>query len=172
MYIFLAATYLVKNRRTVVILSGLSLIANVLAYLLLGAWTGMAMCVVAGLRNLYIMYDERKNGETAKLKRKDYIFLAVVYLGIIGATFLTFEGWLSLLSVFATSLYTYSIWQKSVKVYKFCGIPVGILWILYNIYVKSAFGVILEAVLLIFSAVGYFRELRQGTNKTTQSESE
>lgn len=126
----------------------------------LGAWTGLAMCVVAMLRNLYILWEEKKNGKRETNEKRDYIFLAIVYLGIILATIPTYEGFLSLLSVFATSIYTYSIWQKSTKVYKFCGIPVGILWIAYNAYVKSIFGAILEVILLIASVIGYAAEVK------------
>ena len=160
MYAFMAWTYFLKEKRQIVIVSVLSLIANIIAYILLGAWTGLAMCVVAMLRNFYILWEEKKYGKREKLEKRDYIFLAVVYIGIILATIPTYEGPLSLLSVFATSVYTYSIWQKSTKIYKFCGIPVGMLWIAYNIYVKSIFGVILEAILLIASAIGYIKEIR------------
>ena len=146
MYILMGWTYLIKTKRKIVIVSMFSLIANFIAYILLGAWTGLAMCIVAMLRNLYILWD--------------YVFLVLVYLGIILATIPTYEGFFSLLSVFATSIYTYSIWQKSTKIYKFCGIPVGILWIAYNAYVRSIFGVILEGILLIVSVFGYIRELK------------
>lgn len=160
MYVLMAWTYFLKEKRRIVIVSALSLVANIIAYVLLGAWTGLAMCVVAMLRNLYILWKEKKYGKREKLEKRDYIFLAIVYLGIVLATIPTYEGLLSLLSVFATSIYTYSIWQKSTKIYKFCGIPVGVLWIAYNAYVQSIFGVILEAVLLIASIVGYFKELK------------
>ena len=62
-------------------------------------------------------------------------------------------------------LYTYSVWQKKTIVYKICGIFVSILWILYNIYVMSLFGIILESILLIASATGYFIELKSKKNK-------
>lgn len=162
MYALLAWTYFLKDKRKIVIVSALSLVANIVAYVLLGAWTGLAMCIVAMLRNLYILWEEKKYGKREKLEKRDYIFLAVIYLGIILATIPTYEGFLSLLSVFATSTYTYSIWQKSTKVYKFCGIPVGILWIAYNAYVKSIFGVILEAILLVASIAGYVAEIKSG----------
>lgn len=160
MYVLMAWTYFLKEKRQIVIVSALSLVTNIIAYILLGAWTGLAMCVVAMLRNLYILWEEKKYGKREKLEKRDYIFLAIVYLGIILATIPTYEGLLSLLSVFATSIYTYSIWQKSTKIYKFCGIPVGVLWIAYNAYVQSIFGVILEVILLIASIVGYFKELK------------
>ena len=84
--------------------------------------------------------------------------MIVVYIAIVLATVPTYEGFLSLLSVFATSVYTYSIWQKSTRVYKFCGVPVGVFWILYNVYVRSIFGVILETILLVVSIAGYVLE--------------
>lgn len=159
-YALMAWTYFLKDKRKIVIVSAFSLAANIIAYVLLGAWTGLAMCVVAMLRNLYILWEEKKNGKRETNEKRDYIFLAIVYFGIILATIPTYEGFLSLLSVFATSIYTYSIWQKSTKAYKFCGIPVGILWIAYNAYVKSIFGVILEAILLIASVIGYVTEVK------------
>lgn len=164
-YALLAATYFAKDKRAIVIISGASLVANILAYILLGAWTGLAMCVVAMLRNIYILWDEKKHGKSDKISRRDVVFLIVVYVAIILVTIPTYEGFLSLLSVFATAVYTYSIWQKSTRVYKFCGIPVGILWIAYNAYVQSIFGVILEAVLLVASIVGYVSEIKNNKKK-------
>ena len=155
MYAFLAVSYFAKRKCSIVILSVLSLIANILAYVLLSAWTGLAMCIVALFRNFYILWNEKKRGKSKKIAKRDIIFLIIVYIAIILATIPTHEGFLSLLSVFATSLYTYSIWQKSTLIYKFCGIPVGILWIAYNAYVQSIFGVILEFLLLIVSTTGY-----------------
>lgn len=160
MYVLLAITYYVKNRKTVLIVSFASLVANILAYVLLSAWTGLAMCFIALFRNIYFLLDEKKNGKRDKITKKDVIVLIVVYIAIIISTLFTYEGFLSLLSVLATSVYTYSVWQKKVIVYKFCGIPVGILWVSYNLYVKSIFGVILEAILLICSIGGYVIEKR------------
>lgn len=168
MYALLAWTYLIKSKRKIVIVDIASLVANILAYVFLGAWTGLAMCVVAMFRNFYILWDENKHGKRDTNEKHDYIFLAIVYISIVLATIPTYEGFLSLFSVFASSIYTYSIWQKSTKIYKFCGIPVGILWIIYNIYVQSIFGVILETALLIFSIAGYITEVKP--NKKSRPE--
>jgi len=164
MYALLAATYYAKNRKSILILSFLSLVTNAIAYILLEAYTGLAMCVVAFVRNIVFMIDEKKNGKSEEIGKKDVILLIVFFGLIIVATAFTYEGLLSLLSVFATMIYTYSVWQKKTKVYKFCGIPVGILWIFYNLYVKSIFGVILETILLICSIVGYILEIKKQKN--------
>ena len=159
MYILFAISYYAKDRKKILILSFLALVANALAYVLLEAYTGLAMCIVAFIRNIIFMIDENKNGKTDKIAKKDIILLIAFYILIIISTVFTYEGVLSLLSVVATMLYTYSVWQKKPKVYKLVGIPVGVLWVLYNIYVKSIFGVILEGILLIASTTGYLAEV-------------
>ena len=161
MYVFLGMTYYAKDRKKVLILSFLSLIANGLAYVFLSAWSGLAMCVVAFIRNIIFLIDEKKNGKRDEISKFDIWVLIVLYaISIISAVF-TYEGFLSLLSVFATMLYTYSVWQKKTSIYKLLGIPVGILWILYNIYVQSIFGIILESLLLICSTTGYILEVKK-----------
>lgn len=154
-YILLAMTYYVKARKRILIISFMSLLANAIAYILLNAWTGVAMCLVALIRNIIFLIDEHKNKQANKITKKDIIILIILYIISIISAIFTFEGYLSLLSVFATMLYTYSVWQKNPKTYKLLGIPVGILWILYNLYVKSIFGIILESVLLVCSTSGY-----------------
>ena len=72
MYVFLGMTYYAKDRKKVLILSFLSLIANGLAYVFLSAWSGLAMCVVAFIRNIIFLIDEKKNGkrnEISKLRK-------------------------------------------------------------------------------------------------------
>ena len=160
MYILLALTYFLKDRKKILIVSFTSLIANALEYLFLFAWSGYAMCLFALVRNIIFIVDENKNGKRETINKKDIIILVILYIivGILAAV--TFNGFLSLLSVFGTAIYTYSVWQKKTLVYKFCGIPVGILWLSYNIYVMSLFGIILEGILLIASTSGYLIELK------------
>lgn len=161
MYGLLAVTYYAKDRKKVLIINFLSLIANGIAYIFLNAWTGLAMCVVALIRNIIFLIDEKKNGKRETINKTDVIILIILYvISIISAIF-TYDGFLSLLSVFATALYTFSVWQKKTSIYKLLGIPIGILWVLYNIYIMSIFGIILETVLLICSITGYLLERRK-----------
>lgn len=160
-YIFLALTYYSKNRKKLLILSFLSIIANIIAYILLSAWSGVAMCIIALLRNIIFLVDENKNGKRETINQIDIIILIILYIiSTISAVF-TYEGVFSLLSVFAAMLYTFSVWQKKTKLYKLLGIPVETLWLLYNIYVGSIFGIILEAILLICSIIGYLLEIKK-----------
>lgn len=160
-YILLAITYYAKDRKTVLTISFLSLIANGLAYAFLNAYTGLAMCFIALIRNIIFLIDEKKNGKSEKITKKDIVILIILYVIAIAFSVITYDGPLSLLSVIATMLYTYSVWQKKTEVYKMLGIPIGILWILYNLYVKSIFGIILETILLICSTTGYILEKKK-----------
>jgi len=161
MYIFLALTYYMKDRKIILVLGILSLIASTISYILLNAYTGIAMNMVALIRNIIFILDEKKNGKKEKNNKKDIIILAILYMIITLFTVFTYKGFFSLFSVFATMLYTYAVWQKKANVYKILGIPIGILWIVYNVYVISLFGVILETVLLICSSTGYMLEIKR-----------
>ena len=161
MYILLATTYYLKDRKKILVLNFLGLVANIVVYILLNAWTGFAMTVVALIRNIIFILDENKNGKRQNITRADIIILVILYvISVVSAVF-TYDGFFSLLSVFATMLYTYSVWQKNTKIYKLLGIPTGILWISYNVYIMSIFGIILESVLLICSIIGYVLETRK-----------
>lgn len=160
MYIFLATTYYVQDRKKVLVLHFIATIASAIAYILLGAWTGVAMCAVVVIRNIIFIVDENKNGKEMILIKKDIVILIILYvISIVFAVF-TYDGPLSLLSVLATLINTYAVWQKKINIYKLLGIPTGILWVFYNIYIMSIFGIILESILLICSTTGYILDMK------------
>lgn len=161
-YLLLALTYYPKKRSSILIIAFLSTVTNAIVYILLDAYTGLAMCGVSILKNIVFLVDEMKNGKSDKITRKDVIILAVIYIITIISTIFTYEGPLSLLSVFANVVYIYSCWQRNPITYKLLGIPTEILWVLYNIYIKSIFGIILEIIVLICSIVAYISEIKKG----------
>ena len=104
---------------------------------------------------MIFLFGERKNINKDIITKKDIIILIILYLISIISAIFTYDGALCLLSVFATMIYSFSVWQKDTIRYKFLGIPSEGLWLLYNIYIKSIFGIILEGILLISSINGY-----------------
>lgn len=166
-YIFLASTYHSKNRKTILILNILTQIAFTVAYILLGAWSGLAMAIVAMVRNIIFVVDENKNGKRENMNKIEISILAVLYIISITSAIFTYEGFFSLLPVFATMIYTYAVCQKNIKLYKLLGIPIEILWTCYNIYIKSILGILLELIMLASCITGCIRE----TNKKQQDTS-
>lgn len=155
-YIFLSLTYCVKSRKLVLGFSFTSNFLNAIAFILLGAYTSSAMCAISILRDIIFIIDEKINGKSNKITKKDVVILALIY-GICGiAIACTFKGPLTLLYATGSMLYTFSIWQKNNKLYRFMGIPVTLIVIIDSIVIKSIFGVILQCVVLITSTIGFF----------------
>lgn len=160
-YIFIGATYQVKKRKAILILNVLSQIGFGIAYILLQAWSGLAMTVVALIRNFIFIIDENKNGKRSNIGKTDITILVIVLLICILSAIFTYDGFLSILPIIATMLYTYAICQKNVKIYKLLGIPIETLWILYNIYIMSIVAIILETIMLLNCIIGYLREIKE-----------
>ena len=161
MYIFLGITYYVKDRKKLLIIHFIATISCSIAYFLLEAWTGLAMCIVVIIRNIIFLLDEKKNGKKDIINKKDIVILIILFsISIVFAIF-TYDGPLSLLSVLATLINTYAIWQKKINIYRLLGIATGTLWVFYNLYIMSIFGIILEAILLICSITGYVLSIRK-----------
>ena len=157
-YVFLVISYQSKNRNKILLLGIASKVSAGLSYICLAAYTGIAMSLIGIFRSLIFMFNEKKNGVSKKITLNDVLILLVIYALTIILTIFTYKGFLSLMSVFATSLYTYSIWQKDTKKYKILGIPVSIIWLIYNFYIKSIFGIILEFILMISAIIGFINE--------------
>lgn len=156
-YVLLGTTYFAKKRKLVVVLDTFSMLAGIVAYILLGADLGLAMSVVILLANFYYLYDEHRRGKNHKLGLRDFVALGVVLAVIAILAVWTYDGPLSLLSVAATVLYEISIWQNSTKVYKFLGIPVALCWMLYNTFIFSVAGILSEGIIFLAATVGYIQ---------------
>ena len=154
-YLFLSLTYCVKSRRLILAFSFLSNFLNSIAFILLGAYTSSAMCAISIFRDIIFLIDEKINGKSANITKKDIALLALVYGICTIAIISTFNGFSSLLYATGSMLYTFSIWQKNNKLYRFMGIPVTLIVIVDSILLKSIFGVILQGVVLIVSIAGF-----------------
>jgi len=158
------STYHMKRRKTVLILNFLSKFSFTIAYILLGAWSALAMIGVALIRNTIFMIDENKNGKRNNINRIDVIVLIVVYVITIISGIYTYECFWSLLPIFSTLIYTYSICQKNIKTYRLLGIPTELFCVCYSFYIKSIFAIILGIMPLISSIIGYINEVKKEIN--------
>lgn len=158
-YLILAMSYYSRNRYKILIFNFIALSIKTIVYFLLGAWTGLAMVIISLIMNIIIIVEQKKN--KCNTSKNDILVLVSIYVLSIVVTLFTYNGFFSLFSVFATMVYIFSVWQKSKSVYKILGIPISILWIIYNIYIKSIFGIILETLLFTCSCIGYITEIRR-----------
>ncbi len=164
MYILLAFTYYLKDRKKILVFNFLSILANSVEFILLGAYSGLAMNGVAILRDIIFIADKNNDKTTVK---DIGILLLLVAISIL-LSIITFDGIFSLFAMGATMIFTYSVWQKNTKVYKLLGPFVSLCWIVYKIHIKSLIGIILESVLLICTIIGYRLEVKKERNKNNQ----
>lgn len=153
-YTCLATTYCIKKRKVILALSFSANFLNICAYFLLGAYTSSLMCGVSILRDIVFIIDSKINGKSNKITKKDIFILAGVYVVSLTAIAVTFKGFGSLMYTLAAMLYTYSIWQKNNKVYRYLGIPCGILVLVDCFIIKSIFGFILQSIVVTCTIIG------------------
>lgn len=151
-YLFLGLTYVIKKRTLILLFSLAALLFNGLHYSLLGAWAGVGVVCIAVIRNVLFLIQQ-------KIKALDkYViddWMILIFLLIISAVTAvwTYDGLLSLFSIFASVIYTVSVWQKNIKVYKVLGIISGAINIVYFAFIGSIFGIILESIVCLVTIV-------------------
>lgn len=158
----LTLSYLLQNRLKILVTNFIAHVGQTISMAMLNGYTGAAMSLIMTIRDLVLLVQENRKIKGRKVSEKfDLIVLVVTVIVVIFLTVFTYNGFLSLMSVIATLITTVSLWQKNVKVYKILGIIAGILWLIYNAFIMSIMGIILESILLIASIIGYIRDSKK-----------
>lgn len=162
-YALLAATYFITGRQKQLATVITSNVTMGIGLLLLGGYVGVGMCLVAISRDLVsnAIHRRKKAGDKDKILRTDWWWLALWTALLTIVTIFTADGFASLFAYFATLTFTISIWQKNGFIYRLMGILVGLLWMIYNIYLQSFMGTLLESALLIFVIAGFITYSRK-----------
>lgn len=152
-YAFLASTYILKRRKLILLFNFGFLAAGLISFICLSAWVGVAMYAIGFIRSIIFILQDKKN-KSESIDKIDWYILAFLSLITLVSGIVLYDGFFSLFSMFATLIYTVSVWQKNTKLYRILGIPVSVLWICYHVYISSLFGIILEFCLLLCVIVG------------------
>lgn len=152
-YLIYSWTFHLKASNKILIFGIIATIISSISYVLLNAYTGMAMCLIAIIRNLLFAKDKRST-----------LNLTLIFILTIIASILTFDSYFCLFNIIATLIYTYALWQKNTKIYKLLGIIVNGLMIVYDIYINSVLGVILISIAFVSSIIGFVKENKYNKN--------
>lgn len=166
-YLFAMLTYNVRKRKTILLFNMIAATSVLVGFALLGAYSGMAMSIITIIRTIIFLIDDKMNGQSKEMMKKDWIIFFIVSTMCLVCAVFTYEKWWSMISIFATILYSYSVCQKNMFVYRVVGIPTSVAWIIYNAYVKSIVGVVLETALLFVEIIGVIR-FRKETQRKRQ----
>lgn len=164
-YILCGATFFVKKKGYVLIISTGVCASFSVAYLFVSAWTGIAMNIVSFIRNLTFFLVAKYASKNKAMNILQLVF--ILFLTGICAVF-TYDGLLSLAAVFAAALYTYAIWTSNRRHYKIYAIASSLAWIVYNFFVNFILGIILESVMVVCAIVALIKNKNKayegGTN--------
>lgn len=108
-------------------------------YLLLGAYSGMAMTIIAAVRGIIYLNNDKKF-----FKHRIWMFI-FMFISLSSAV-ITWKSFYSILPAAAGAISTYSLWQKNVKVARIIALLINILLFTYNLCVGSYAGMIGETL--------------------------
>lgn len=159
MYVSLCSTYFLKSRSKIIVINIIGHLFQMISFILLSGFTGVAMNIVYTIRDIYLyIANKKENDEDRRIK--DVIFLTFLFVIIIASSIYTYNDIYSLFSVFATVFSTIAIWQKNTRIYKLLGIPSSVCWLSYHVYLQSILAIILESILLISILIGYIIDIK------------
>ena len=121
-----------------------------LQYILMGEWSGAAMDGISVIRNTLYTQLVKKNRSTTPVIIGFCIF--VVTIGIV-----TFKGVISLLPIISKLLTTISYGMKNERWLRLITLPSCIFWIIYNVYVGSAAGILADSMTLISLMIAVYK---------------
>lgn len=121
-------------------------------YTLLGAYPASCMNLISMLRGIVFFNDEKNNRKTS-LNILILFFIVIVLAGL-----LAFQNIYSLIPIIITLLYSYSLWQKNLTIFRVIFVLAASGWFVYNLLVGAyvtLIGNIFEFTFGIVSIIKY-----------------
>ena len=141
--ILYVVTLISTNKKTILVFLILSNIFYGLQYLMLNAYSGVYVCLIAILRTfVYLKYEK------ANVKINTFPIVVFVCLTIFSGI-LSYTGVISLLPIIGTCIYTVYLSGDDIRKFKYACLLSSFSWLLYNIFVKAYAGIISSTVEII-----------------------
>lgn len=141
----LLASFWQKKRERILTLQILDSLFDILQYFLLGAYTGGLISFLGAIR-AYVF--KRHNNHI-------YLWLFLTLYSI--ASFITFDGIISVIPLVAALTYTIIVWNKREKIIRAGSIFVFLLWFLYDLLVGAYVSLITDVVLIVSNLLAVYK---------------
>ena len=153
--LFIVLSFQSNKRGTLLLYFLIAHLLFIVHFGLLGAFTGVAMNLVAAVRDV-VFYKKGTNKRSFV-----YFFMAAFFL----AGIVTWTNYISLLPILATLAETYSLGEKRMKVLRILTLIPHPFWFIYNAAVGSYAGMATEIVVVASILIGIFRfDVRKAKN--------
>ena len=137
-FLILLLSFWQKKKTKILFFQVISSLFYAMQYLLLLAFSGAAVNIIGVIRDILF---RNKN-----IKRKILYFFLIIYVAV-GIFF--WQGYLSLLPILASLMYTIVIYQKRENDIRKGSLLVSLIWIIYNLSVNAHVALVTESILLI-----------------------
>ncbi len=151
-------TFQMKSRDKLVLIQIAATFAFVLHYLLIGAYSGMALNAVAMVRNIVFYYI----GKNKPVPQVCSILFAVL-LGVMGIV--SWHAWYSVFSVAGLLINSYCMSFSDPQKIRKSILVASPLVLIYNCFVFSIGGIIYESIAVISSVIGIVRTHKADASK-------
>lgn len=136
-------SYQGKNRIIILDRQLWSSVLFIFHFVLLSAWTGVAMNAIVVARNWIFAKKDTEKWATS-------VWWVVLFIALsVGALFFTWEGLVSLLPMSAVIVGIYARWQEKPSQIRFLGLVGTFLWLPYTLIVHSYAGTLTQLVLMV-----------------------
>ena len=147
-------SYQLKSRKNIIICNASSRILYVAQYLLLGAFAGAVLDVVAFLVSLVCQRRDKEGFVKNHIK----ITFILTNLFIVGAGLITYDNIFSLLPIFGVIFETMALWltkEKNIRIVSLLGAPFWLVYNIVNLAYGSAIGNVITLVSITLAIVRY-----------------
>ena len=149
--LFAVLAFQCKKHHRVITYRNLNMIFFAGQYLLLGAYTGMAMNILSIGRNMIFSAQVKRQKST----RLSITVFCVIYL-VAGV--LTWEGAKSILLITAKFISTAAYGNKNLLIMRLLVLFTSSSWLVYNLFVGSYAGMLCEVLTLISILISLYRD--------------
>jgi hypothetical protein len=143
-------SYHFKERKPILVVQLLSVFFWITHFILLGAFTGAALSVVAAIRLFVFSFKKKGNWTINPL----VFWLFIVALLI--PTLLTFNAYYAIFAFIGGIFATIASWQNKQNNIRVLFIPSHLSWIVYDLFAGSYGGAISETILGISALISLF----------------
>ncbi|MGN1345941.1 MAG: YgjV family protein [Eubacteriales bacterium] len=146
-------SFIARKRRAILLYKFIADLLWMVHYLLIGAYSGAALNVLA-LGRETVFYNKDKKWASSRF------WLYLILILTVGSCVLTWEGALSLLPMLGSICAVISFWCTKPLHIRLLAIPAQGLWLIYGILHHSLPGIASNLIALTSIGIGLYRDVR------------
>lgn len=150
-------TFFKKDKTSIMLLCILYCVFYGTHYLMLGALTGALMTLISAIRNVWFYINAKRSRQNSEW------VLMILFLITIISGMTSYQDIFSMVSISASLMSTYSVWQDDVKKYKIIALVVSVCFIVYAVHIGSVFAIITELFLFAVELIAVIKIFREGS---------